>query len=157
MFRFALLTDRCHQLLYDTLLAARADSSTRQHSSTNLSRRRHGHLYGIQLWIHIWIVRCRGWEVEWYQDGTHARGEVRQTTEREETCSTKIRLISIYWLLISSFSSLFHLFLSSVCYPIGAFIGAIAAVANSYLPNYTAQSSAAYNPVNDDDLDEEQY
>jgi hypothetical protein len=44
-----------------------------------------------------------------------------------------------------------------VCYPIGALIGAIAAVVNQYLPNYTAQSSSAYNPVNDDDLDEEQY
>jgi hypothetical protein len=45
----------------------------------------------------------------------------------------------------------------SVCYPIGAILGAIAAVVNQYLPSYAAAQSSAYNPVNDDDLDEEQY
>jgi hypothetical protein len=45
----------------------------------------------------------------------------------------------------------------SVCYPIGAFLGAIAAIINEHLPNYAAQQSSVYNPVNDNDLDEEQY
>lgn len=43
----------------------------------------------------------------------------------------------------------------SICYPIGALLGAVAAVINMHLPNYSAH--AAYNPVNDDDLDEENY
>jgi len=45
----------------------------------------------------------------------------------------------------------------SVCYPIGAVLGAIAAIINQYLPAYTATVNAAYNPVHDDDLDEEHY
>lgn len=41
----------------------------------------------------------------------------------------------------------------SICYPIGALLGALAAVINQFLPTYTA----TYNPVADDDLDEEQF
>lgn len=45
----------------------------------------------------------------------------------------------------------------SVCYPIGAILGAASAIMNQYLPAYTASTQQAYNPVHDDDLDEEQY